>query len=451
MVDIARAVQQGGVLYERDTRGQIVAIEILSARRWSPAFLEPPDPTRADVRVIMLASGRAPEVTPAWLGIAYVSSHVAEDLVDEGTYASRGPREEVARRVARGLVPATGALTDVEFADFLAAGAAAVRHPGPVPAESHRRIEVIRQFARGRAGSVGVLADLADDLLEWRIMRGFGTPDAFSLGILLERLRDSMPEVASTLRALTEARISESTPEWTELALDRRALLALASPWRIIEGADGHAAVSAVRTWLRRHESARQAEAERWRKRANDLRGRIDRELSSVRALERLNSIALLGPPHGEDASVLARRLHRELLAFDPTADSAAPLGHEPTLFAQVEAAFDAVRGQLESARQRLASATVSVVLDQPGGPDVSRLLQAIQACDIDGIERALDARLAAHIEAVLDRRSTTPLRALAARYAEVDADNLEAVVAAFHELLADAVSGSTRGSVPLV
>ena len=254
-----------------------------------------------------------------------------------------------------------------------------------------------------------------------------------------------------TLHALHAARIAESSPELIELALDRRALLAVASPWRLIEGGETHTAISAVRTWLRRYEGSRRTITERWRKHASDLRGRLEREMSSVRALERLNSIAALSPLGSADASAAARALHRDLLAFDPAGDAAAPLGQEPELFAQVESAFEAVRGQLELRRQHLASATVAAVLDQPGGPDVSRLLQAIQACDVDGIERALDARLAAHIEAVLAPGPATPLQTLASRYAEVDATNLDDVVTSFRELLADAVARSGGGSVPLV
>ncbi len=453
MLDTTPVADARVVLYERGDGGQLLAIEVLRARRWSPRFLEPPDPTQADVRVVVLASGRPPAATPPWLGVATVPAHLAEDLVGSGVYATPAPDLEVARRVALGLTPATGGLPEGEFADFLAAGATAVRHPAPVPAEAARRLEVIREFARarsGRRGPFGLLADLPEAALEWRIVRGFGTPDTFSAAVLLERLGESMPDVASTLRALHEARIAESSPEWAELALDRRALLAAASPWRFIEGADAQPAMAAVRTWLRRYEGVRRSLHERWRARAHDLRGRIEREMASVRALERLNSIASLAPPEGEDASALARALHHGLLAFDPADDTTAPLGEEPALFARVEAAFQAVHGQLEARRQRLAAATVSVVLDQPGGPDVSRLLQAIQACDVDGIERALDARLAAHIEAVLERRPTTPLQALAARYAEVDADNLEDAVLTFRELLTDALSRSGRDSIPL-
>ena len=57
------------------------------------------------------------------------------------------------------------------------------------------------------------------------------------------------------------------------------------------------------------------------------------------------------------------------------------------------------MRGALESQRERLAAATVRAVLDRPGTDSLDRLPQAIQATDLNGIERALDARLAAHID----------------------------------------------------
>ena len=57
---------------------------------------------------------------------------------------------------------------------------------------------------------------------------------------------------------------------------------------------------------------------------------------------------------------------------------------------------------------RRLASALVGLVLARRDRDALERLLQALQAAQLDGIERVLDARLAAHIERVLAAPAAT-------------------------------------------
>ncbi len=456
MVGARATLRNLGVLYERDARGVLRAIEVVAAPRWTEALLDPPNAEAADVRVVLLATGRAPDDLPPWLGVETVPSspsRVAEDLEGGPGLYSRptgAPLHEArARSLGRRLIPFGRAPADLEFGDFLEAGAAAVRHPAPVPVEASRRSEVLREFARRRTGALHGLSELSGEAFEWALLRRFATPDALADAVLLQRVEEAAPDVAAVLRALRDAQIAEGSPHTAELALDRRALLVLASPWRFIEGADLTPAVASVRAWLRRYQREHDAHVASTRSRARQLLAEVERELPAVRALERLDSIGGLGPALGARATVALRTLRAALASFESTGLPSA-VGVEPSAFAEVAPAIAAVRAALEVQRQRLAAAMVSIILDQSGGPDVSRLLQAIQASDLDGIERALDPRLAAHIEVVLARRSPTPLAALAARYPEVDARNLEAVVAEFRELLGAAVLASPRGAVPL-
>ncbi len=78
--------------------------------------------------------------------------------------------------------------------------------------------------------------------------------------------------------------------------------------------------------------------------------------------------------------------------------------------------------------------------------PALDRVLQAITASDIDGIERVLDERLAAHIDRLLAGAAESPLSRLAARHLAVMAETLDEVVAAFRELLEASIAATDDG-----
>ena len=85
------------------------------------------------------------------------------------------------------------------------------------------------------------------------------------------------------------------------------------------------------------------------------------------------------------------------------TSNATPALGGEPAIFAAAQRAISDVRTLLERQRERLAAATVRLILERPGERDLDRLLQAIQASNLEGLERVLDDRLAAHIESLFE------------------------------------------------
>lgn len=393
------------VLFERDEMGAPYAIEVVQAARWDDSLLE--RPSEADARIIELHLGRPPLELPAWLRVELVGTRLAERGPSTGPYATAPATSASVRRLGRALwsTVSAGAERPVlasSLDDFLAAGAAAARHPAPAPAEASRRLDVLARFCRGRPNPLGRIASLEGIALEWWLARRFGDADALAEAVLIARIRESDVEGADDLEFLRLAEVPEGDLQLAELALDRRLLLAQASPWRYFEAGGMAAALAAVRAWRGRYLAAYREHASTLRARATELRRFLEGELRAVRAVERLDRIRALGDPLGIEATTRLRGLIRELAGYEPDGASA-PLGREPALFATAERAPLEVRAALERQRERLAAAAVRLVLERPGQQDLDRLLQAIQVSQLDGLERALDDRLAGHIETLLE------------------------------------------------
>ena len=248
----------------------------------------------------------------------------------------------------------------------------------------------------------------------------------------------------------------DDLPEHAELAIDRQVLREQASPWRYFGGESFAGALSAAQAWRRRY---RMAYAEHYRAltlQADELRARLEEAGAAAAALERLDGVRSLGPPVGSAAlraHASARAALEALPAeLDPQRARTAgvTLGLEPAAFDEAETAITAVRRALGQQLRRLASRTVRIVLERQGVAALDRLLQAITASDVEGIERALDDRLAAHIDRLLSEAAESPLSRLAAGHPTVTSETLEGTVAAFRELLEESIAAADDGQAVL-
>jgi hypothetical protein len=271
-----------------------------------------------------------------------------------------------------------------------------------------------------------------------------------------ERAGSPAHEAVAALRYLREAEIPESATEYAELAIDRRVLLEQASPWRYFSGGPFAAALQAVRAWQRSYRLAYDRHYRKVVAGAQRAGEQLRAAAPAAEALRRFDAMAVLGAPLGVaglDAYDAARAALEEL-PTDPDPDlprtAGVTLGLEPALFGEARDAVAAVLAALEAQRQRLASETVRAVLGRPGVSDLDRLLQAIGASDLDGIERVLTPELAAHIERLLREARESPLATLALRVPRVTADSLDEAVEAFREILEGAIEAAPDGSVVL-
>jgi hypothetical protein len=80
--------------------------------------------------------------------------------------------------------------------------------------------------------------------------------------------------------------------------------------------------------------------------------------------------------------------------------------------------------------------------------PRLRSAIGSVTASDLDGLDRVLDDALTAHIDALLGEAARTPLDALAERFPEVTADNLDEVMAALRALLEEAIAARPDGRV---
>ncbi len=426
------------VVYARDEHGVSYAIEVIDAATWDKRFLVPPAADEADVRVVRLraVAPSTAEVLPPWLHVEQVLRRVAEDaaVYAAGVAGAPGVEGGGARTISerlwawsshhRGPGPA--------LVEFIASGAIAVLHPQPVPAESHRQLDVALAFAADRTGPLGVLARLgvaadtasatpesdaqaSDAALERWLQQAFVEPDRFADAILIERIADlgrggtrGAAEVAEVLLFLRDAVIDEEAAEYLELAIDRRALLEQASPWRYVEGVPFGGALAAVRAWRERYRLAYEAQYRSVLREARVVSGDLDAARRTAEALARLNEVAALGPAVGAGA---LREYYEACVGIEvlPAAPAAArartagiTLGTRPAQFERAGAAIEAVRVAFEQQRDLLAARTAHLVLSRQDVPALDRLLQVIGASDLDGIDRVLDDRLVALITELL-------------------------------------------------
>jgi hypothetical protein len=410
------------VVVVRDAFGAPFAIEVVDAAAWREEFTEPPAPEQADVRIVRLRRGRVPAVLPAWLHVEVRSARVAEAAAGyavAGEVAAAASADDLA--VAERLWRASTGYREPgpPLAEFMAAGAVAVRYPQPVPTGTVRQRAVVEAFVRGRGGALGVTATLDGDARERWLRYTFGVPDRFADALLLARLDDTgATEVVSALRFLREAEVEAGDAKGgplAELMFDRRALLEQASPWRYLEQFEGAAgasafagALSAVRAWRLRYRVAYAAHYTAVLREASEVRRELDTASGAAEALRRLDAMRALGAPVGGAALMVFATTRDGLAALLLEPDAEAPrtadvtLGAPLELVARARTAIEAVRAALEQQRARLASRAAHLVLAREEVPALDRLLQAITASDLGGIERVLDARLAAHIQALL-------------------------------------------------
>lgn len=449
------------LIYARDEHGSPYAVEIVEAARWDAALLTPPDPADADARVVRLRRGTAPAELPRWL---HVERSTRERKIAEtpGGYGSDDADSADPPSAAAGIGASLWPWSPTfrgpgpSLAEFLAAGAAAIRHPDPAPAERRRRRELLADFATSRPSPLAEIAALEGDALERWLRVHFGVPERLADELLLARMEEAEPDVAGILRFLRDAEVPPALAAHAELAIDRRVLLEQASPWRYFDGLAFQGALSAVQAWRRRYRIAYDAHYRNVLTRAAEIRAELQHTRPAAETLRRLDALDALGKPVGQEARVA---FELALQALETLPDGPDPeqartagvtLGIEPPVFAHVNEVADEIHAALEVQRRRLASTTVRAILAREGIPALDRLLQAIAASELDALERVLDDDLAAHIGQLLVAAETSPLARLAERHPIVTADEVDAVIESLRELLVAGVTAAPDGRVVL-
>lgn len=407
------------VLTFRAPSGVPFALEVRAAAHWDDALLDAPAVEVADVRAVTLATPQGvPSVLPGWLAVIVDGAPAAWGATAQRLWPASPHYRE------RGAVEA----------EFRAAGAAALRHTAA-------RSEVADPIAIARAAVEASAAPLASSALERWLHVRFGNPERFATLLLIQRIAERDPDTAAALRYLDAASVPESSA-WADLAVDRRVLLEQATPWRYFDRTFGPA-MSALGAWRRRYETAYARHYAQARESGGRARVGTERLLAQATTADRLASIL------GCEERVFAPRLRRSVaaLASMPLAPEAgAPttagvrLGEPHPAAELIEGLRGEVALALESRLRALSSALAHRVLDGEGD-ELARVLGAIQASDVNDLDRVLDDRLAAYLaRLVRGGLHEDPLADVAARFPEVRVADLDAAAEAFRDALAAAV-----------
>ena len=466
------ATPESLILYERDDDGVPFAVEEVRATRWDIAFTIPPDPAIADVRVVHLARGPLPARTPSWLAVDLMArattgvaesatSYVADTTLAAPEEQPRGPRTP-ARRLWAWSPHHRRASSTLD--EFLRAGATALRHPEPLALDHARQAEALRAFARGRDAFAPLIALRSLALERW-LQVVFAEPEAFADAILLARIETIAPGDAALLRFLREAAVPRDLAGLADLAIDRMVLLEQASPWRYLERVAMHpgdveggvmpAAFASVRSWQRRYVNAY---AEHYR-RAIDERDHllrdVERHIARLSTFERLNRIAALHTPEGEQAIAAAHEAIATLTAMPEAPDTHAAitarvrLGEGSPAGREFRCAMAEVEGALEARLRRLSAALAACALEHDD--DLTAILNAIAVSEVDHLDRVLDDQLAARVDGLLRRAPRSPLAVVAQQFPELTHANLEAAVDEFRRAARCAIEAAPDGRASLV
>ena len=161
-----------------------------------------------------------------------------------------------------------------------------------------------------------------------------------------------------------------------------------------------------------------------------------------------------MGEPEGEAAIVAARAALAALVEMPgaPDPEAAATAGvrfGEPS--ERVREFHEATVG-VEHARRsrlwRLSAALAACALDDDD--DFRAVLNAIALSEVDQIDRVLDQRLVARIDALLSSTARSPLAVVAEQFPEVTLANLEAAVEEFRRAALHAIDTSANGRTTL-
>lgn len=446
-------VEARSVEYHRDTSGTLFAVERIETSAWRREYLDAPPVEVADARIVRLRQDLVPPDTPSWLLVERAARGVA-DL--EADYAADGGPAAGARERRLWLASPHWRERRLPLRSYLDAALAALATPGSVPAallqSEPAALESLRRFAEehtDREPWRTVAAAAAAPCERW-LQVCFAEPDGLADELLLQRLAaEGEGEAVRLLRYLRGARIVEDTPERVELAVDRRALLEQASPWRHFESRDLGAAWPAVRAWITRY----RAEYERWYQLAltdlEDTREALAAVEPQRTMLARLDRIASLGRPDGLEVANGLERIAAAIEALPPVSDPGEPTTGGLALGGTFEAAGEATSAISSLARaserrqRRLAGALASIVMGRADVEPIDRVLQALLAADLDDLDRVLNPEVQSQIEALLGEEGAAagPLSQLAARYDVATSETIDDIVVAFRVILEDALS----------
>lgn len=325
----------------------------------------------------------------------------------------------------------------------------------------------------------------SDDAVDFyhRAREAYGTPEAFIEDLAsYRRLR----ELAANAEEIVAARVyldAVSLPEAeVEMAMDRDSIMSQMNPEELAAQPHRWAAVKFYFDWFHSHyRTAYQTWHRDHYRQVAALAAELEHLEPEIDALERLNSIAELGEPLGQDllAAYRGLRAHLEICSAEEGEDALAidaeprclrcrqPMTTSPPTD-EVAALVMGVHRALAKQQRRLSSEALREILSRSGEDRLLSLIQVVQTADLSALINVLDDELAAFLRGFLAERqayvASSPARAirerdeyevftaspaiferLADRFPTVEEEQRPAVVAELASLLEEAFEEAKR------
>ncbi|TAJ21095.1 MAG: hypothetical protein EPO65_02115 [Dehalococcoidia bacterium] len=330
-----------------DPFGTAYAVEVVTARQWSPAFAVPPELLSADARVVI-----CPELPPPGLPGWLVALTDDPSEVDDSEVASLAARAWLRSPYHR----APGALAS----DYVVAGFQAFCPPHPPCPPGPNARETVATFARRRGGTFAPLGEEGRDGFDRWLRVAWRTPEHFARAILAERMAEAGERDALALVAFVEE--ADVWPEGDTLTLaeGRRSLIERLTPLRYFADPAGwdQARAEAVE-WRAAYEAAYRAHFRRVARLATDTLSDLLPAVSASEVLRTFNRSERYGQPVGEEALDRLRRAVAQIGEIPDTPDPSrartggVTLGRLPGAFADARLAAAAVLAAVEVQRRR--------------------------------------------------------------------------------------------------
>lgn len=352
---------------------------------------------------------------------------------------TQSARRAPARRAIALALECEPAAVDAQFGQLLRLSAGA----GDGFGEALARLRAVDASEPPRSSP----AQVADDVFALRAW--LAAPDA-ARG--LQRMRGFVADAA----------VPGDDARFADLALDRAITREQLSFGALVATPHRLAAIEAAFEYFaRRYGTVYERHHAGYHDSVRSLAGEVAAVEDDARALRLLNTIDGLGPALGAAALAELAALQQAIVpctATRPPDAARCPgcriaLDDAPPVAATADVRAR-VRRALQGQQRRLARETVGRLLEQRGGDRIERFLRVVQASDVGALTSALDERLVAFLRDLLadapPRVELAPvLAAVAERFGEVGADEIDTVVAALRDALAAAlqpVAADTAG-----
>ena len=272
-------------------------------------------------------------------------------------------------------------------------------------------------------------------------------------------LADLASEVVAMKSYLEGVTLRESDGE---LAMDRVSILEQLSMENLLRNLHVWPSLKALFDWfLSRYRPAYQAHHSYYQREMASLHLVLDDSCPEIDALRRLNSIAELGKPVGQELIEEYQRL-LESIKPCPAAEGELPLESEPVCprcgilltdepqQQEVERFLRRLKQGLKQQQQRLSSEAVRQILAQSDERGIDRFVKVVQTSELYPLVRLLDDELVEFLrrllqEAQVDIQWRPAIAELTEKFPSLEEDDIAAVAAHFADLLQKAFARAKK------